>query len=205
MFVYDAACLRVMREVADEHGLVLVLDEIATGFGRTGTLLRRRGGRRRARRHVRRQGAHRRLPLAGRRAVHRRGRPRALRLGVRRADARPDVHGQPARLLGRAGQPRPAGVVRLVGQRRPGRRRARSRAGAAPRAAGCGRRAHDRRGRRGPARPPGRRGQGDRGRRRGGRVAAAVPRPRLRDAAVRHVRRGRGSHLPAIERAVLVA
>ncbi len=38
MHLYDAACLRVMREVADEHGLVLVLDEIATGFGRTGTL-----------------------------------------------------------------------------------------------------------------------------------------------------------------------
>ena len=38
MYVYDAACLRVMREVADEHGLLLVLDEIATGFGRTGTL-----------------------------------------------------------------------------------------------------------------------------------------------------------------------
>ncbi|MEO6510136.1 MAG: adenosylmethionine--8-amino-7-oxononanoate transaminase [Nocardioides sp.] len=38
MHVYDAACLRVMREVADEHGLVLVLDEIATGFGRTGRL-----------------------------------------------------------------------------------------------------------------------------------------------------------------------
>ncbi len=37
MHVYDPACLRVMREVADEHGLVLVLDEIATGFGRTGT------------------------------------------------------------------------------------------------------------------------------------------------------------------------
>jgi len=37
MFVYDAGCLRVMRDVADEHGLVLVLDEIATGFGRTGT------------------------------------------------------------------------------------------------------------------------------------------------------------------------
>jgi len=38
MHVYDPGCLRVMREVADEHGLVLVLDEIATGFGRTGTL-----------------------------------------------------------------------------------------------------------------------------------------------------------------------
>ena len=38
MWVYDAACLRVMREVADEHDLLLVLDEIATGFGRTGTL-----------------------------------------------------------------------------------------------------------------------------------------------------------------------
>ncbi len=38
MYVYPAACLRVMREVADEHGLVLVFDEIATGFGRTGTL-----------------------------------------------------------------------------------------------------------------------------------------------------------------------
>jgi adenosylmethionine-8-amino-7-oxononanoate aminotransferase len=38
MHVYDAACLRVLREVADEHALVLVFDEIATGFGRTGAL-----------------------------------------------------------------------------------------------------------------------------------------------------------------------
>ena len=38
MHVYDAECLRVMREVADDLGLVLVFDEIATGFGRTGTL-----------------------------------------------------------------------------------------------------------------------------------------------------------------------
>lgn len=38
MWVYDPACLRVMREVADELDLLLVLDEIATGFGRTGTL-----------------------------------------------------------------------------------------------------------------------------------------------------------------------
>lgn len=38
MHAYPAACLRVMREVADRHDLVLVFDEIATGFGRTGSL-----------------------------------------------------------------------------------------------------------------------------------------------------------------------
>jgi adenosylmethionine-8-amino-7-oxononanoate aminotransferase len=37
MHVYDAECLRVLRRVADEHDLVLVFDEIATGFGRTGS------------------------------------------------------------------------------------------------------------------------------------------------------------------------
>lgn len=39
MHPYPEACLQVFREVADEHGLVLVFDEIATGFGRTGHLL----------------------------------------------------------------------------------------------------------------------------------------------------------------------
>lgn len=38
MHMYSPACLRVLREVADRHGLLLVLDEIATGFGRTGRL-----------------------------------------------------------------------------------------------------------------------------------------------------------------------
>lgn len=38
MHPYDPACLRVMREVADRHDLLLVFDEIATGFGRTGHL-----------------------------------------------------------------------------------------------------------------------------------------------------------------------
>jgi adenosylmethionine-8-amino-7-oxononanoate aminotransferase len=38
MYPYPAECLRVMRDVADRHGLVLVFDEIATGFGRTGTM-----------------------------------------------------------------------------------------------------------------------------------------------------------------------
>jgi adenosylmethionine-8-amino-7-oxononanoate aminotransferase len=38
MWFYDPGYLGVLREVCDEHGLLLVLDEIATGFGRTGAL-----------------------------------------------------------------------------------------------------------------------------------------------------------------------
>jgi adenosylmethionine---8-amino-7-oxononanoate aminotransferase len=38
MFVYEPACLAVLRKLADEHGLLLVFDEIATGFGRTGAM-----------------------------------------------------------------------------------------------------------------------------------------------------------------------
>jgi adenosylmethionine-8-amino-7-oxononanoate aminotransferase len=38
MYAYSPACLSVLRDLADEHGFLLVLDEIATGFGRTGRL-----------------------------------------------------------------------------------------------------------------------------------------------------------------------
>jgi adenosylmethionine-8-amino-7-oxononanoate aminotransferase len=38
MHVYPPECLRVLREVADAHALLLIFDEIATGFGRTGEL-----------------------------------------------------------------------------------------------------------------------------------------------------------------------
>ena len=38
MYAYSPTCLRVLRELADAHGFLLILDEIATGFGRTGRL-----------------------------------------------------------------------------------------------------------------------------------------------------------------------
>src|SRR5918996_5617508 len=38
MSVCDPACLAALRKLADEHGLLLIFDEIATGFGRTGAM-----------------------------------------------------------------------------------------------------------------------------------------------------------------------
>jgi adenosylmethionine-8-amino-7-oxononanoate aminotransferase len=38
MRFHSPACVRLLREMCDEHGMLLVADEIATGFGRTGAL-----------------------------------------------------------------------------------------------------------------------------------------------------------------------
>ncbi|MGA2162971.1 MAG: aspartate aminotransferase family protein [Solirubrobacteraceae bacterium] len=38
MRFHSPACVRLLREVCDEHRMLLVADEIATGFGRTGAL-----------------------------------------------------------------------------------------------------------------------------------------------------------------------
>jgi adenosylmethionine-8-amino-7-oxononanoate aminotransferase len=38
MWFYAPAYLRLLRELCDEHGALLVFDEIATGFGRSGTM-----------------------------------------------------------------------------------------------------------------------------------------------------------------------
>ena len=38
MLVHPPGYLRAVREACDEHGVLLILDEVATGFGRTGTM-----------------------------------------------------------------------------------------------------------------------------------------------------------------------
>jgi adenosylmethionine-8-amino-7-oxononanoate aminotransferase len=36
MYVYPPRCLAELRRIADQHGILLIADEVATGFGRTG-------------------------------------------------------------------------------------------------------------------------------------------------------------------------
>ena len=83
--------LRALRQLCDEHGLLLVFDEVQTGIGRTGELFAYQRCRRHARHHGARQGARRRLS-ARRLPRHRRGRQghdrRHPRLDLRRQSAR---------------------------------------------------------------------------------------------------------------------
>src|SRR6202034_3409808 len=44
MRFHDAAVLRTLRAAADRYELLLIFDEIFTGFGRTGALVARPGG-----------------------------------------------------------------------------------------------------------------------------------------------------------------
>lgn len=78
MRFHNPGYLRVLRELCDEYDVLLVLDEIATGFGRTGALFAMRPRGRHPRRDVPRQGPDRRLPHPVGDAVHRQGGRRDL-------------------------------------------------------------------------------------------------------------------------------
>ena len=191
MRVYPLAASTSSRRLAREHGALVIHDEIATGFWRTGTAL--------GRHHAEERpdivcvgkaltGGY--LTLA---AVLCTAEVAAAgeRLARRRDDARPDVHG---RTRSPARSPAPTSTC--------SRERRRRRASSAHRRPSCADGlAPAARARRGRRRPHARRRRRHRAATRPstspqvteaaldrGRLGAAVPQPRLHDAAVRHLR-----------------
>ena len=122
MHVYSPHAVRFLAALAREHGALVIFDEIATGFWRTGSGLGHRPLWSDARHPLCRQGADRRLSLARRRACHGRGRETGGCQPGGCHDARPDLHGEPVGVLGGLRQPRPA---RHVTTTRPGSPRSR--------------------------------------------------------------------------------
>ena len=139
--VYDPGVPARAARGRDDHGLLLVVDEIATGFGRTGTMFacEQPGWRPTSCAWARLSPAATSpsRPCSPRAASH----ATSSRVGVGRAHARPDLHGQPARVRGRLREPRPArrptGEPRCPASRRP-RSRAWARCPTSPASSTCG-------------------------------------------------------------------
>ena len=108
MVMHPPGYLRAVRDACDRHGVLLICDEVATGFGRTGTMFACEQEGVVARPDVPRQGPDRRLHAARRDPRDRpdlRGLPRRAHR-VQDLLPRPHLHGQPARLRRRPRLPR---------------------------------------------------------------------------------------------------
>ena len=95
MIFHEPVVLKRLRALADKHDVLLIFDEIFTGFGRTGTMFACEAGRRCARHHHAVESPDRRHHGAGRDDCDDQGVRRILvgrsRQGI---DARAELHGQ---------------------------------------------------------------------------------------------------------------
>ena len=103
MRFHDPRYLTDLRAACTRHDVLLIFDEIATGFGRTGELFAADHAGVMPGHHVRRQGVDRGYLTLAATLCTRRGRRDHQRRRAGRADARADVHGQRAGVRGVGG------------------------------------------------------------------------------------------------------